>query len=819
MSPPGSPPMSPPTSPPTVYIAPYSSATEGGSAGGFGLFRSNTTDSLTVTYELPTVGGGATPGVDYTGLSGSVTFAVGVGTVGLLYEAIDDALIEGTEAVTVVLTDAPGYTITTGTATLSIFDNDGGGGTSPPPTTPTVSIEPYASATEGGASGVFAVYRSDSVGTLTVTYDFPAITDGAISGVDYTGLSGSVTFAAGQSSAALVFDTIDDAFIEGTEPVLVVLTGAPGYTITNGTAIVDLEDNDGGTTSPPTGPPPPPTSHLPPLVWVSPVSQTVAEGGSGGIWLYRTSGDTSEALTVDLAFGVDGFADPLATWFDDYRLTVPVGTVASFGTAGGTVAFAANQTSLFLGIQPQIDTVLENTEGVRITVVGGSTYQAGYESSAGGGSGGGTGSPAGSATADIRITDVMTVWITGDQGATEGRTSGTFLFSRTGDTSQDLTVTYTVDTLASTATSGTDYRPLLGSVTIAAGWETAFVFVTATDDKPDYDPHETVSLTVTSGSGYSIGSQSSATVTIADSAASTFLLNGNVGHIWYDFPWGEYYESQTSQSVPLDDFVLILAGQTFSSTNASSGTFTTAPTAEFTNGVFAGLKFAINTSGLPDYPFSSVSMNGLIVTGIASVTGQVFQIAAPVEAPKKPTSENLSWKHFKPVQTLSTDAFTSTLRSYNKDDITVTSKPFKNKVGEKFIAEATLNFKFTSEYDPAETKKLNIVARQTAALLKHERLHLALGEYMMKKQLLNLPVMTCQGIADTAEAAEDAAKFQLRQLADSKFEELVDALNSINASYDDITKGSSDKEAQALWEANYTKIMDDALKQKFKWVK
>ena len=71
---------------------------------------------------------------------------------------------------------------------------------------------------------------------------------------------------------------------------------------------------------------------------------------------------------------------------------------------------------------------------------------------------------------------------------------------------------------------------------------------------------------------------------------------------------------------------------------------------------------------------------------------------------------------------------------------------------------------------------------------------------MMKKQLLNLPIITSGGHAgSTAIAAEDEAKFQLRKLADSKFEELVDALNTINASYDEITKGSSDKEAQALW--------------------
>ncbi len=132
-APPTSPPPPPP--PPTVYIAPYASATEGGSFGGFAIFRSSTVGSLTVTYDLPALDGGATPGADYTGLTGSVTFAEGVGMVPLMVHPIDDTLVEGIETVTVVLTGAPGYTITSSTAMISIFDNDG--------TLPVPPVPPY----------------------------------------------------------------------------------------------------------------------------------------------------------------------------------------------------------------------------------------------------------------------------------------------------------------------------------------------------------------------------------------------------------------------------------------------------------------------------------------------------------------------------------------------------------------------------------------------------------------------------------------------------------------------------------------------------
>ncbi|HEY1190329.1 MAG TPA: Calx-beta domain-containing protein [Gemmata sp.] len=75
-----------------------------------------------------------------------------------------------------------------------------------------------------------------------------------------------------------------------------------------------------------------------------------------------------------------------------------------------------------------------------------------------------------------------------------GGTNGTFRFTRTGDTSGALTVNYTV---GGTATSGTDYTALVGSVTFAADSDTADVAVTAIDDTV-YDPDETVVVTVAS---------------------------------------------------------------------------------------------------------------------------------------------------------------------------------------------------------------------------------------------------------------------------------------------------------------------------------
>lgn len=106
----------------TVTIAATAGASES-SPGQFTLTRvGDTSGALTVTY---TVGGSATPGVDFQPLSGTVTFAAGSATAVITVTAIDDAAVEGSETVTVTLTAGVGYTLGAPiTATLTIADND-----------------------------------------------------------------------------------------------------------------------------------------------------------------------------------------------------------------------------------------------------------------------------------------------------------------------------------------------------------------------------------------------------------------------------------------------------------------------------------------------------------------------------------------------------------------------------------------------------------------------------------------------------------------------------------------------------------------------
>jgi hypothetical protein len=114
----------------------------------------------------------------------------------------------------------------------------------------------------------------------------------------------------------------------------------------------------------------------------------------------------------------------------------------------------------------------------------------------------------------------QTVTITApDADATEsGLYSGTFRVTRTGDLSQPLTLGLSY---SGTATPGADFEPMPASVVIPAGRADFDITLEPIND-PDVEAEaDTVVATVRAGSGYSVGSPSSASITIADNETFT----------------------------------------------------------------------------------------------------------------------------------------------------------------------------------------------------------------------------------------------------------------------------------------------------------
>jgi hypothetical protein len=84
---------------------------------------------------------------------------------------------------------------------------------------------------------------------VTVTVSTAAAGSGAgfaSTGSDYTAKTATVTFAAGATTATFTVTIAGDRTAEPTEIFNVVLSGASGATIADGTGVVTILDNDGG---------------------------------------------------------------------------------------------------------------------------------------------------------------------------------------------------------------------------------------------------------------------------------------------------------------------------------------------------------------------------------------------------------------------------------------------------------------------------------------------------------------------------------------------------------------------------------------------
>ena len=183
------------------------------------------------SVQYRTVDGTATAGRDFRGPGPSTLTFSGPGTRQVRVDTVDDSDVEGNETFTVVLSNPSGVDIGTGTATVTIIDNDSLG---------TVNII-GATVTEGGTAEV-TVTLSGGNGTGTVNY---ATADGsATAPSDYTTTTNTLTFTPTATSHKVRVPTNDDDDDEGTETFTVRLTGASNVRIGTAEATVYILDDD-----------------------------------------------------------------------------------------------------------------------------------------------------------------------------------------------------------------------------------------------------------------------------------------------------------------------------------------------------------------------------------------------------------------------------------------------------------------------------------------------------------------------------------------------------------------------------------------------
>jgi len=171
------------------------------------------------------------------------------------------------------------------------------------------------------------------------------------------------------------------------------------------------------------------------------------------------------------------------------------------------VSFAAGETGKPITINVNGDATVEPDEGFTVTLSGAS-----------GGAQITTPAATGTIQNDDATVPAVTVAVTPASVLEDGTTNLVYTFTRSAASASPLTVSFSV---GGTATYNTDYTQsgaanfsaTSGTVTILAGSATAMVTIDPTADAT-VEPDEAVVLTVTSGTGYTVGTPSTGTGTI-----------------------------------------------------------------------------------------------------------------------------------------------------------------------------------------------------------------------------------------------------------------------------------------------------------------
>jgi len=278
----------------------------------------------------------ATAPADYLARTGTVRFAGHKLTRTISVTINGDALDEPDETFFVELTKATGATIDDGEGVGTILDDDA---------PPSVQVPSTLSVPEGQTGDT--TYASIDV-TLSapsgqgVDVDW-ATADGTATeaGNDYTGKSGTVHFAPGETSATVLVPVLGDVANEVDETFTVTLSLPVHATLGNDTDTVTILDND-----------PLPTSV--PIFDVADVSKHEGASDTRTLTFSVTrSDDTASAVTVDFAI-----SDGTAAATSDY-------TVAS---ATGTLSFTGGQTTKTVDVTVLGDKKLEHNETLFLTL-------------------------------------------------------------------------------------------------------------------------------------------------------------------------------------------------------------------------------------------------------------------------------------------------------------------------------------------------------------------------------------------------------------------------------------------------------------------
>ncbi len=316
------------TTAPTLSIA-NASATEGDAGtttASFAVTLSSHSSS-TVTVQYTTANGTAVAPGDYTGATGTVTFAPGDTSESVGVTVNGDALDEADETFTVTLSAPTNATIADNQATGTITDDD---------PLPGVAADD-AAVNEGqvGPTIVNVTIRLLAASGRQVTVSYATANGTAAAGQDYQAASGTVTFQPGETTKTVPVTVNGDLAFENDETFLVNLSSPSNATLADAAATVTIRNDDGA-----------------PTISISDAS--VNEGNSGSV---------NASFTVTLS-GLSAVPASASYATSDGSATAP----GDYDARSGTVTFVSGETSKTIVVVVKGDDLDEADETFTVTL-------------------------------------------------------------------------------------------------------------------------------------------------------------------------------------------------------------------------------------------------------------------------------------------------------------------------------------------------------------------------------------------------------------------------------------------------------------------
>jgi large repetitive protein len=460
----------------TFAIADATPTVEGNSGTKVFTFAVTCTGSLTsptsATVAYATANGTATAGSDFVTTSGTLTFNTCPSTQNVSVTVNGDAVFEPNETFTVNLSNATGNTGITDSQGVGTIQNDD--------TAPIISIATPTPITEGNTGTKtlsFTVTLSKAASTaVTVSYATSNAT--ATAGSDYVSASGTVTFAAGDTSETVNVTINGDTVFEPNETFNVTLSNASANaTLVGGTSTaVGTINNDDAR----------------PTISINDVIQNEGNNGSANfVFTVSLTAPTYEPVTVSYATS---------------NGTAEAGT--DYTAKTGSVTIPAGSVSTTIAVSVNGDAVSEVTETFNVTL---SAPTAGYTIS----------DPTGLGT--ITNDDQAHLITISDVSQNEG-TSLTFTLTMSPGSNGSTSVDWN---LVDITTSPNDHQSTVsGTVNFSNGQTSKTITITTTGDTLD-ELDETFEIRLSNVQGDATLSDAVGVGTIVDNDATPTITIAN----------------------------------------------------------------------------------------------------------------------------------------------------------------------------------------------------------------------------------------------------------------------------------------------------